>query len=418
MISVSGLPDRVLDYGMDSLDYGMSTAITRRGLLVARGLGLFGGGLIDQHFNTFRGRFARLARVLIEKKIRLGYGIDENTAMLVRPDGVVEVVGWDGVTILDASEATAEDGPLGFRMAGVRLTRLTGGDTFNPRTGEVAIHPSKRLIVAGREEYDGTELITDISGIGALRKALTVGLVDNSSRAQAGIDVRYNGHYGHGYKFTFTETPRTLGFAGSSEGVHQYSVREVRMDAEPTTCTLEPPAAYMPVDSARKEIHALVFRGVMLNDDRRHFRPADPLTRGELAGAIAHATVMTLKRGDLPPIEDVTPSTRFADEITKVVSTGLMTLDRDAFRPSKPVARQDVATTLVGVAEAYTATRLPNEPIAFKDGDQIEPKNRAAASAAVRAKLLEARDDRFRPEASITREEFGVALYRVLGFPW
>ena len=66
--------------------------------------------------------------------------------MLVRPDGVVEVVGWDGVTILDASEATSEDGPLGFHMAGVRLTHLTGGDTFDPRTGEVAIHPDKAPI--------------------------------------------------------------------------------------------------------------------------------------------------------------------------------------------------------------------------------------------------------------------------------
>ena len=139
--------------------------------------------------------------------------------MLVRPDGVVEVVGWDGVTILDASEATSEDGPLGFRMAGVRLTRLTGGDTFDPRTGEVAIHPDKAPIAAGAEDYDGNELITDISGIGALRKALTVGLVDNTSRAQVGIDLRYNGHYGHGYKFTFTETPRTVGYAGFVDGV-------------------------------------------------------------------------------------------------------------------------------------------------------------------------------------------------------
>ena len=190
------------------------------------------------------------------------------------------------------------------------------------------------------------------------------------------------------------------------------------MDAEPTTCTLEPPAAYMPGDSTRKEIHALVFRGIMLNDDRRHFRPADPLTRAELANAIAHATVMATKRGVLPPIEDVTPSTRFADEITKVVSTGLMTLDRGAFRPSERVARQDAAAALVRVAEAYTAVRLPIEPIAFEDGDQIEPENRAAVGAAVRAGFLEAKDGRFRPEEPITREEFGVALYRVLGFPW
>ena len=95
-----------------------------------------------------------------------------------------------------------------------------------------------------------------------------------------------------------------------------------------------------------------------------------------------------------------------------------MTLDdRGAFRPSEPVTRQDAAAVLVRVAEAYTAARLPIEPIAFEDGDQIEPENRAAVFAAVRARFLEAGDGRFRPEEPITREEFGVALYRVLGFP-
>src|SRR3954469_3561007 len=41
MTTASGLPDQVQDYGMDSLDFGEATAITRRGVFLSPGLGLF-----------------------------------------------------------------------------------------------------------------------------------------------------------------------------------------------------------------------------------------------------------------------------------------------------------------------------------------------------------------------------------------
>ena len=93
MISAAGQPAGTLDEGMDTLDFGLTTDPLRRGLLVSRGLGFFRDGVIDQHFNQLRGRLGRLARLIAQRRIRFGFGVDENTAMILSPDGGLEVVG-------------------------------------------------------------------------------------------------------------------------------------------------------------------------------------------------------------------------------------------------------------------------------------------------------------------------------------
>src|SRR5438552_188093 len=81
--------------------------------LATRGLGFFQGGVIGQHFSQYRGRLARLARAAIERRVRFGFGIDEDTALAVAPDGTVQVLGLGNVTIVDAAGAACQDGPLG-----------------------------------------------------------------------------------------------------------------------------------------------------------------------------------------------------------------------------------------------------------------------------------------------------------------
>ncbi len=52
----------ICSYGLpiDTLDFGLAAAAHDRGALVSLGFGLFHAGLIDQHFDTFDGRIARL----------------------------------------------------------------------------------------------------------------------------------------------------------------------------------------------------------------------------------------------------------------------------------------------------------------------------------------------------------------------
>lgn len=66
------------------------------------GLAFLPGVVIDQHFSQ-RGRLGRLLSALAQQPAVLGFGIDENTAMLVT-DNQIEVIGEGSITVVDESE--------------------------------------------------------------------------------------------------------------------------------------------------------------------------------------------------------------------------------------------------------------------------------------------------------------------------
>ncbi len=82
-----------------------------QGVEVSDGLGLFAHGWLDQHFLA-RGRWGRLLMTtVLAAPYDVGFGIDENTALVVDGDRGV-VVGASGVVIIDAraAEVSTPDG--------------------------------------------------------------------------------------------------------------------------------------------------------------------------------------------------------------------------------------------------------------------------------------------------------------------
>jgi cyanophycinase len=107
-----------------------------------RGFGFVKNAIIDQHF-LVRRRQNRLISLVLENPTLLGAGIDESTAILVRPDGKWEVLGESQVYVIDAREAAvakASSKKLGGH--GLRLHLLLPGDVFDPVAGR-AEGPSK-----------------------------------------------------------------------------------------------------------------------------------------------------------------------------------------------------------------------------------------------------------------------------------
>ena len=101
------------------------------------GLAFFPGVVIDQHFSQ-RGRLGRLISALVQEPAGLGFGIDENTAMVVT-DHQIEIIGEGSVTIIDESEATynnmgeiLKDEPLA--IFGAKLHILPHGYKFDLKT--------------------------------------------------------------------------------------------------------------------------------------------------------------------------------------------------------------------------------------------------------------------------------------------
>ncbi|MCO5970350.1 cyanophycinase [Actinoallomurus soli] len=99
---------------------------------IGPGLGLLDDVLIDMHFAE-RGRLPRLLSGIALDTLRLGVGIDEDTAIVVR-EGRFEVIGSGVVTIVDADQATVgyaecDDDPLA--LFDVRLHLLPAGCWFD-----------------------------------------------------------------------------------------------------------------------------------------------------------------------------------------------------------------------------------------------------------------------------------------------
>jgi len=121
---------------------GEWSTIEADNIVRVRGFGFLKNAIIDQHFLARR-RQNRLISLVLENPALLGAGIDEATAILVRPGGTWEVLGESQVFVVDARRAKVFQA-LSKRLGahGLALHLLLPGDVFDPATGR-AEGPSK-----------------------------------------------------------------------------------------------------------------------------------------------------------------------------------------------------------------------------------------------------------------------------------
>jgi len=106
-------------------------------VITSPGLGFLSQAIIDQHF-VRRKRHNRLISLLAEHPQLLGIGIDESTAILVKPDETFEVMGSGAVLVLDPGQARFEARTDGmFTAVGIVLHVLTEGRRYDLRTRKV-----------------------------------------------------------------------------------------------------------------------------------------------------------------------------------------------------------------------------------------------------------------------------------------
>jgi len=120
---------------------GDFSVLTAANVELVPGLGLFPGVIVDQHF-VARQRQNRLISVVLEHPELLGVGVDEATAVWVRPDRTFEVLGEGWVMVFDASPAE------------IRRQSRSGGEALGVRglvshvllPGEVFDLTSRRVV--------------------------------------------------------------------------------------------------------------------------------------------------------------------------------------------------------------------------------------------------------------------------------
>jgi cyanophycinase len=117
--------------------FGTSGATPKQRMTqMSAGLGLLSGVIVDQHFEQ-RNRIGRLLALVAQSPALLGMGIDEDTAALVGPSGVMEVIGKGSVTLLDPARLQTDAYEVKrhrpIMVSGVILHSLPSGYRFDLR---------------------------------------------------------------------------------------------------------------------------------------------------------------------------------------------------------------------------------------------------------------------------------------------
>ncbi len=133
--------------------FGASGATPKQRMAqIAAGLGLLPGVIVDQHFQQ-RNRLGRLLSLIAQNPSLLGLGIDEDTAGVVGPDHVMDVIGRGSITVVDgaASETDAWEvrGHRPLMISNVVLHSLPAGYRFDLRRRHRIAGPALRAVVGG-----------------------------------------------------------------------------------------------------------------------------------------------------------------------------------------------------------------------------------------------------------------------------
>ncbi|MGG4498672.1 cyanophycinase [Brevibacillus reuszeri] len=212
---------------LETFEKGVTYDGNKPGLWVTKGLGFFEGGIVDQHFSK-RGRIGRLVVALVHEKMNYGFGIDENSAMVVKGNEI-QVIGASGMFLIDVSKTTLSKKGA---YENVDVSYIEKGDKYNFATKQFTMDESKTLIPKGKEYYEGNSLNTNIFGSDAAKTALLDDLIDNTEKQSRGLAFSLDSDKkGKGVSVVFSKTANTIGYYDASE--YASSALHVRMDIIP-----------------------------------------------------------------------------------------------------------------------------------------------------------------------------------------
>jgi cyanophycinase len=213
------------------------------GLLMGTGLGFFPPGIVDQHFGQ-RSRIGRLVMAVMSArpKYNLGFGIDENTAIIyLGKSNLVKVAGAGNVTIIDASDASLAYVERMPEILNLSVSILEKGDSFDATTRQ--IFPSEDKKPTRGNEYYNNENPGQAGVLSANSTSFsdlaTISLIDNK-----GADKVSNISFADkdfGFMVTLTETPESEGFyTDKPDGEDHYTVAKLKMDITPVKINISP----------------------------------------------------------------------------------------------------------------------------------------------------------------------------------
>lgn len=213
------------------------------GKQIDRGLGFVGPDLfVDQHFLK-RGRFGRMIPLMMAKGYKLGLGVDENSAAVIRGDEV-EVIGGKGAMLVDLTDVKTDMTLGAFNLTNAKLTYLDHGDRFNLKTrvttpSAVKLRGQKLDPTApDYKPYYLEELFhLDMLGDTTIANAMNY-LIDSNQKEVRGLSFDVKPKPGDplaelGFLFRVYKGPGSIGWSTDELGPEDYTVINLYLDVTP-----------------------------------------------------------------------------------------------------------------------------------------------------------------------------------------
>lgn len=195
-----------------------------------KALGYLPAGILsDTHFDSRSGRLGRLAAALRDLGVAQGFGVDENTGVVVDTSAqTATVYGANKLLVVDTAGASVQTGSY-YKVNGLRVSLLTPGDKYNWSSKAVT---SSKSAIGTAYYYSSAYNSADIFAALETSKSLTR-TVDQTPTVNIGtapVPV-----YGSGPSYPGGSPVIHLRFTrdGSSKGYYgsgKYTVDKVKVD--------------------------------------------------------------------------------------------------------------------------------------------------------------------------------------------
>lgn len=183
---------------------------------ICKGMGFFKQGIVDQHFDA-RNRLGRLIDALINSEKKMGFGVSENTALLIKNDEC-SVHGSGGVFIVDCTNVRKTD----KRLENIKLTYIEKKDEYYLQSG-LAVFDHKQIIEKKVSLSDKNPTATGVlSPYADLKSFICRQLLDNDPEVLS-YDPGKNAHYINSYLFDQDLFPENSTFPGFELRFYKYA---------------------------------------------------------------------------------------------------------------------------------------------------------------------------------------------------
>ncbi|MDD3876562.1 MAG: cyanophycinase [Bacteroidales bacterium] len=138
---------------------GDTQGLIKGSVNVGKGFGFIENITIDTHF-VARGRIGRLTQFLFSQSVDKGIGIGENTACIIAPNNIFEIVGTGIVSVVDASKISYSNYNIvsvneRLSINGLRVGFLQAGCVFNINTWDVECCDPINALCSKVDKTDG-----------------------------------------------------------------------------------------------------------------------------------------------------------------------------------------------------------------------------------------------------------------------